>query len=194
MRLLSTSFLAVLIGTLGLSAAEMAIPDDAKTFKGHSYKVLPLSDEIYSWHDAKKACELMGGHLAVITDEEEQAFIAELLEGDYAFLGATDEKEEDTFVWVDGSAWEYTCWMDGQPNNYGGDENYLATYDGGDWVDVAVEGDDFWMPTHFVCEWPAVVAVEVKVEDADAPALQEEDAGQDEAGEAEAEDAGSSAD
>ena len=44
--------------------------------------------------------------------------------------------------------------MEGQPNNYGGDENYLATYDGGEWVDVAVSGDDFWMPTGFICEWP----------------------------------------
>ena len=41
----------------------------------------------------------------------------------------------------------------GQPNNWSGDEHYLGTYDGGEWVDVWAEGDDFWMPTGFLCEW-----------------------------------------
>jgi hypothetical protein len=43
--------------------------------------------------------------------------------------------------------------MSGQPNNYGGEENFLATYDGGEWVDVADEGSGFWMPKGFICEW-----------------------------------------
>jgi len=47
----------------------------------------------------------------------------------------------------------YTCWMSGQPKNHGGNENYLATYDKGEWVDVAAEGDGFWTPTGFICEW-----------------------------------------
>ena len=38
-------------------------------------------------------------------------------------------------------------------NDYTGAENYLATYDGGKWVDVDVSGDDFWMPTGYICEW-----------------------------------------
>jgi hypothetical protein len=41
----------------------------------------------------------------------------------------------------------------GQPSNYGGNENYLATYAEGQWVDVADEGEGFWMPTGFICEW-----------------------------------------
>ena len=57
------------------------------------------------------------------------------------------------FVWLDGSEWKYTCWMGGQPNNYFEEEHYLATYDGGDWVDVQSEGSGFWMPTGFICEW-----------------------------------------
>ena len=43
--------------------------------------------------------------------------------------------------------------MDGQPNNYGEDEHYLATYDDGLWVDVAAVGDSFWMPIGCICEW-----------------------------------------
>jgi hypothetical protein len=43
--------------------------------------------------------------------------------------------------------------MDGQPNDYGGSEAFLATYDDGEWVDVEGKGEAFWMPTGFICEW-----------------------------------------
>jgi hypothetical protein len=125
-------------------------PADAVAFGGHWYKVF---DENVCWHTAKVACEQMGGHLVCIETKEEQAFIAKLADGRYLRLGASDEAREDTWVWVNGAKWEYTEWMSGQPNNYGGEENFLATYDGGDWVDVADEGSGFWMPKGFICEW-----------------------------------------
>jgi hypothetical protein len=125
-------------------------PTDAKAFGGHWYKTF---DQDVCWHTAKAACEKMGGHLVCIETKEEQAFIAKLAEGRYFYLGATDEAKEDSWVWVNGAKWDYTCWMSGQPNNYGGDENFLATYDDGDWVDVADEGSGFWMPKGFICEW-----------------------------------------
>jgi hypothetical protein len=131
-------------------ATRPARPADAVQFNGHWYK---LFEADLSWHDKKKRCEAMGGYLACIETAEEQKFIAKLAKGRYLSLGATDEKKEGTWVWVNGAPWKYTCWMDGQPNNYGGDENYLATYDAGEWVDVAGEGSDFWMPTGYICEW-----------------------------------------
>jgi len=91
--------------------------------------------------------------LAVVTDEEEAAFVAGLCDGRYMYLGATDRDEEGTWTWVDGTPWDYTNWMDGQPNDYNGEEDYLATYDDGEWVDVSVSGSGFWMPTGFICEW-----------------------------------------
>ncbi len=138
-------------GTIDLPRPE-GIPDDAEVrrFAGNWYAAF---DEDLSWQRCKERCEEMGGHLAVVTSTEEQEFIAELADWRYLYLGATDETEEGTWVWVTGESWDYVSWFDGQPNNYGGSENYLATYDGGDWVDVDAEGDDFWMPTGFICEW-----------------------------------------
>ena len=133
-----------------VAGTKPARPKDAVEFGGHWYKAF---DECGSWHEARKKCEKMGGYLACIETDEEQAFICRLADGRYLSLGATDECEEGTWVWVNGAKWDYTCWMGGQPNNYGGEEHYLATYDDGEWVDVAVEGDDFWMPTGFICEW-----------------------------------------
>jgi hypothetical protein len=125
-------------------------PADAVSFNGHWYKAF---DEDTSWHEAKKRCEAKGGYLACIETKAEQEFIAKLADGRYLSLGATDEGQEDTWVWVNGAKFGYSCWMSGQPNNYGGNEHYLATYDGGDWVDVADDGGGFWMPTGYICEW-----------------------------------------
>jgi hypothetical protein len=125
-------------------------PADAVAFGGHWYKVFEAD---CSWHEKKARCEAMGGYLACIETEKEQAFIAELADGQYLSLGATDEKEEDTWTWINGAEFVPFGWMGGQPNNYGDDEHYLATYDGGEWVDVSVEGQAFWMPTGFICEW-----------------------------------------
>lgn len=123
---------------------------DAVAFAGHHYKAFEHDG---SWHAARDKCVALGGHLACIETETEQAFIAKLADGRYLSLGATDEAQEDKWVWVNGARFDYTCWLDGQPNNYGGEENYLATYDGGQWVDVAAEGNAFWMPTGYICEW-----------------------------------------
>lgn len=125
-------------------------PAGAVAFRGHWYKAF---DERTSWHEAKKKCEALGGYLACIETEGEQAFIAKLTGGRYLSLGATDEVIEGRWCWINGATFGYTCWMDGQPNNYGDCEHYLATYDGGEWVDVADDGDGFWMPTGYICEW-----------------------------------------
>ncbi len=126
-------------------------PADAVPFGGHWYKTF---DNDVCWHTAKAACEQMGGHLVCIETPAEQEFIAKLADGRYFYLGATDEGHEGDWKWVNGAKWEYTCWMSEQPNNYGDDEHCLATYDNGEWVDVADEGSGFWMPKGFICEWP----------------------------------------
>ena len=125
-------------------------PADAVEFNGHWYHVF---EEAGTWHDAERRCRAMGGYLACIETREEQQFLACLAKGLYLWLGGTDERKEGEWHWVNGSPFSYTAWMDGQPNNWGGDENYLATYDCGEWQDAADEGKGAWMPTGFICEW-----------------------------------------
>ena len=129
-----------------------AIPDDAKEFGGHHYQLLDKVEAL-SWANSKSHCEKIGATLAVVTTREEADFIAELCDGRYMFLGASDEGTEGEWVWVDGTEWTFTHWMSGQPNDYSGKEDYLATYDDGEWVDVDGAGSEFWMPTGFICEW-----------------------------------------
>ena len=127
-------------------------PATATAHAGHHYQVYDPVDEV-SWQKGRDACSKLGGHLATIGDVDEAEFIAKLADERYLFLGASDVTDEGTWVWVDGTRWGYTRWLKGQPNDYGGSEDYLATYDGGDWVDVEESGEDFWMPTGYVCEW-----------------------------------------
>jgi hypothetical protein len=132
------------------ASRETPWPPEAVEFGGHRYMAY---EEDVTWHEAKRRCEEMGGHLACIESPAEQGFVARLADGRYLYLGATDEDEEGTWRWINGHPWGFTYWMDGQPNNWGGDENYLATYDNAEWVDVAAEGEGFWMPFGFICEW-----------------------------------------
>lgn len=127
-------------------------PEEAVEFQGHHYRLVDEVDGL-SWTSARDACAADGAHLAVVTSRDEAEFIAELCDGRYMFLGASDAEEEGRWDWVDGSPWEFTHWMQGQPNDYSGHENYLATYDEGEWVDVDHEGSGFWMPTGYICEW-----------------------------------------
>lgn len=145
-----TCIAGVLVGCATVEPGRPKHPPDAVPFGDHWYKAF---EEDTSWRKAKAKCEAMGGYLACIESEAEQQFIRGLADERCLSLGATDEEEEDTWRWVNGADFEYCCWMDGQPNNYGGDEHYLATYDGGEWVDVADNGDGFWMPTGYICEW-----------------------------------------
>lgn len=125
-------------------------PADATAFGGHWYKVV---EEKVSWHEARRRCAESGGYLACVETAEEQEFIARLAAGRYLFLGGTDEAAEDRWAWVNGAPFSCSFWMSGQPNNYDGNENYLAAYEGGEWIDVAGEGEGYWMPVGYLCEW-----------------------------------------
>jgi hypothetical protein len=74
-------------------------------------------------------------------------------------LGATDEKVEGRWIWVDGSEMTHDNWdrAAGQPNNDGGGgvvEHYLITIGSrnGVWWDYHNQHTDQFRPG-FVCEW-----------------------------------------
>lgn len=134
---------AKLIGSLG-----------AVTSGGRVYKFYP---EQLSWHDARKKCESLGGRLAVVKDRETNDLLTNLVleaKKQEAWLGATDEKEEGKWVWVDGSEMEYKNWYDYQPNNKNNEEHYLLLYAAqkGRWCDQPNEAQAQHKPG-FLCEW-----------------------------------------
>lgn len=116
-----------------------------KTFNGKSlfysnYSLVNTGAAI-TWTDAKAAAEAAGGHLATITSPGEQTFIESELGGSVsadAWIGATDEGTEGTFRWITGETFLYSNWGGAEPNNAGGNEDYvqLVSGTGGSWNDL----------------------------------------------------------
>lgn len=131
-----------------LAAAETAggvrpKPKNTVKFGGHEYALI---EEKATWHVAKRRCEEMGGHLAVIeTPAENDGLLAMCKAGGFsAWLGATDEVTEDKWVWLTGKPVGISFHHD---NSYES-EHYLVFWPpSGGW-------DDNGSARHgFLCEW-----------------------------------------
>ncbi|KAG9274153.1 macrophage mannose receptor 1-like [Astyanax mexicanus] len=81
-----------------------------------------------NWAAAEQNCVAMGGHLASVHSSEEYAFMLNLLlsvVNSAAWIGGTDAAQEGVWVWTDGSAFNYTYWESGQPDNFINIENCM---------------------------------------------------------------------
>ncbi|MEZ4469980.1 MAG: lectin-like protein [bacterium] len=93
--------------------------------------------------DAEAACAAQGGHLVVVNDADENAFL--VANGATGWIGYTDAAEEGVYVWVDGTPAGFEAWGGNEPNDIGGQD--CAEISGGTWDDVDC-GDGYT----YVCE------------------------------------------
>ena len=117
-----------------------------KFFNGHTYKYY---NDPKTWHEAKAACEALGGHLATSTSAEKNTFLTTLTTN-LLWLGGTDEETEGVWKWITGETWDYTNWGGNEPDN-GTSENYLAFnfYTvSKKWSNAPSTG-----PYGYICEW-----------------------------------------
>ncbi len=108
------------------------------SLNGSSYYV---SDNTSSWYSNKLICENLGGHLAVITSEEENNFISQLIQQSYDdnlvfHIGFSDENSEGNWFWVNGEEFNYSNWSESEPSNSYGGEHYGQIYWSGYWNDI----------------------------------------------------------
>ncbi len=109
---------ALLFLVLGLSTAG-AVPIQWSSAVGgndHFYDLI-LSDDVISWHESQAAAQAAGGYLASITSSAENDFVTALTGGVEAYIGATDEGLEGTFVWINGDPFGFANWAFGEPND-----------------------------------------------------------------------------
>jgi len=119
-----------------------------------------LEEKVLPWHEAKEYCELRGGRLAVIDTTEKMTFVQQLARSsgvtfdamDGIWIGATDESNEGTWKWVDGSSVTYANWGKGQPNNKGSTEHYAMIWTN-DWSWSDQPDNSTQHRTFFICEW-----------------------------------------
>jgi len=131
------------------------------TGTGHRYEVINTTSR--TWKDAQSECEKRGGYLATITSSEEQKFIEDLLsihgERNNYWLGGY--REGRNWKWVTGEPFIYSHWMQGEPNNSGGEDKLMMARVNppstsgrkGQWNDVTNAHNSFWGSYGYICEW-----------------------------------------
>ncbi|RAH16792.1 MAG: hypothetical protein CMB58_002840, partial [Methanobacteriota archaeon] len=104
------------------------------------YRFVP---EAMTWDEHNHRAMKMGGHLASITNAEENEQVARIAGERSVWIGGIRKGEgngpgADHWYWSDGRPWTYTSWARGEPNNHGGSENRMQLYGqhSGLWNDV----------------------------------------------------------
>jgi hypothetical protein len=136
--------LVIVLGTLvGTAYAQGPIynPDN-----GHWYELVQTNKIPWDVANAEANAKTFGGcpgHLATVTTEAEKTFLVDNLGLEDWFnywLGGLQPPDalfpDAGWYWVTGELWEYTNWSWGEPNDYYGLEQHLATYDDGTWNDL----------------------------------------------------------
>jgi hypothetical protein len=88
-----------------------------------------------TWPAANSISKSHGGYLAEINDAYENAFLANILTLQRAWIGLNDAGSEGSFKWSTGSAPTYTNWYANQPNNTNNYQDYVAMLNDGQWND-----------------------------------------------------------
>ena len=130
--------------------------------------VLNIGDHSYacyfgceSWEQARDYCYSVGGHLAVISSQEENDAVYAFIRYcgyDHGYIGYSDVDQEGVWSWVDGDSSDYTNWTPGEPNAFTANENYAVITDNGFWNDGDFGPRDDSGIVCYVCEWNYVLS------------------------------------
>jgi len=137
MKTLQAVFAGILL--IGPSIA-FAQPVAQGTYNNVTYIAVLASSGI-TWTAAATNAAAMGGQLASITSAAENQFIYSLTTANPSLWAAFSGggigpwlggyKQGGTWHWTDGAAFSYSNWATYQPDNYGGNENYIQYYSPG---------------------------------------------------------------
>lgn len=142
-------------GAMLMPQASANIPNGAVEYNGHYYYV--YSNTCRTWEQAKRYCESLGGHLAIIDDSEENKHVYQImirLGYGSAYFGLSDAEREGDWRWVDGRKISWSNWNPGEPNNIAGREHYAMFWAGSapyKWNDGTFGPNP--ADTTFICEW-----------------------------------------
>ncbi|KAL1267628.1 hypothetical protein QQF64_032991 [Cirrhinus molitorella] len=104
---------------------------------------------------AESYCQSLchNGHLASVTNSYVLGELGKLMDWNggrtLAWLGGRRVFGTNTFVWLDGSWWSYNGWARGEPNNLGGIENCVET-----WQNLAFNDEACTSRRPFFCSCP----------------------------------------
>jgi len=117
---------------------------------GHYYEVIDIvgsGGDCIIWIEGYEMAEnsifkFMQGHLATITSQEENDWLVQNFNLFDMWIGGFQNIDSPEYgepaggwEWITGEEWDYTNWLAGEPNNFGGDERHLDYYFGEKWAD-----------------------------------------------------------
>jgi hypothetical protein len=104
-----------------------------------------------SWDAANAACQAIDAHLASIADKTANDAVKSMLAGAAAWIGATDQLGEGTFVWYEGPGQllqlTFTDWVSGEPDDNPAGKGDCVTIESAGWRDQQCS-----TPNAYVCE------------------------------------------
>ncbi|KAI5086787.1 ladderlectin, partial [Silurus meridionalis] len=96
-------------------------------WKGFGRKCYRYITEAKPWIEAEKYCQQLGGNLASVHSNQTQYQLKRMgkISGKYhrTWIGAQDAVMESTWLWSDGSVFDFMAWHSGEPSHYGGYEH-----------------------------------------------------------------------
>ncbi|XP_008304267.1 C-type mannose receptor 2-like, partial [Stegastes partitus] len=99
-------------------------------WKWHSPACYWVGEDLFTFDEAKKACEDQSAALVTITNRFEQAFANSLVfgrSGDSFWIGLRNQGSGGSFHWLSGDEVSYTNWNRDQPVSIGGGCVSMAT-------------------------------------------------------------------
>ncbi|WP_422104225.1 HYR domain-containing protein [Winogradskyella sp.] len=116
-----------------------------------------ISDDTVTARSAFTSAELDGYELATINSQAENDYLQGRISSP-VFIGINDISTEGTYEWQSGQPVSYTNWNSGEPNNFGGGEDYGEMRSDGLWNDRRAN-----FTAHVVIEYNDYTAVPTSV-------------------------------
>ena len=90
-----------------------------------------------SWEAAQTYAKNIGGNLVTINDAAEEKWLKTTFSSTANYwIGLTDKVVEGQFEWISGEALTYTNWDGNNPNNSGGNQDYVEMNYNNGWNDT----------------------------------------------------------
>ncbi|KAF4108931.1 ladderlectin-like [Onychostoma macrolepis] len=120
MAILRSLLLLLIVFSMGNAEVDIAekCPNGWTNFGVKCYKFFPQG---VNWITAERHCQSLDANLASVHNKLENDFLMSLFPSSTtrSWLGVHDGEQEGQWTWSDGSAYDYTNWCAGEPNNAG---------------------------------------------------------------------------
>ncbi|XP_048036113.1 galactose-specific lectin nattectin-like [Megalobrama amblycephala] len=116
MAMLRSFLLLFIIFSMGNAAVSQSCPFGWTHFGHGCFKYIPQPAD---WIRAERNCQSLGANLASVRNKEENNFLLSLLPSSDTrpWVGGHAGVQDGQWLWTDGTAFLFTNWCPGEPNN-----------------------------------------------------------------------------